>query len=231
MGLTTSLSPAMSFPEPFPDHLATCLARPLPGPSAQYKMASLRRLEELGLQAAPPPNVKLAAVLLLLFFQEKNWHLTLIQRTVNPQDRHSGQISFPGGRYEPTDETLANAALREAHEELGVRPERVQLLGRLTELYVPISNFVVHPFVGVLHDGQPPDFTPQPGEVATILVPPLALFLDKNTRKMTDINISETIVLKNVPYFEVEERVLWGATAMILNELLEVLRAGLEKSA
>ncbi len=217
----------MSFPEPFADYLAKCLAQPLPGQTAQYQMASMHRLQQLELPTVPPSDVKMAAVLILLFTQAETWHLTLIQRTVNPQDRHSGQISFPGGRYESKDKTLANAALREAHEELGVRPERVCLLGRLTELYVPVSNFVVHPFVGVLQDGQAPSFTPQPGEVATILVPPLKIFLDENTRKMTDMTISEAITLKNVPYFEVEGRVLWGATAMILNELLEVVTAGL----
>lgn len=219
----------MLFPDPFPDYLAAGLARMLPGQPAQYKMAGLRRLEERGLQATPPSDVKLAAVLILLFMQDQTWHLTLIQRTVNPRDRHSGQISFPGGRYEPQDETLANAALREAQEELGVRPERVRLLGRLTELYVPVSNFVVHPFVGVLVDGESPAFTPQPGEVATILVPPLAIFLEGSSRKTTDITVSETVTLSNVPYFEVEGRVLWGATAMILNEFLEVVQTGLIK--
>jgi len=81
----------------------------------------------------------------------------------------------------------------------------------------------VHPFVGVLHDGQAPDFVPQPGEVATILTPPLEIFLDTNNRKMTDMTIAEGVMLKSVPYFEVEGRVLWGATAMMLNEFLEVL--------
>ena len=175
------------------------------------------------MQSAPPADVKIAAVLLLLFPQQDNWHLTLIQRTVNQQDRHSGQISFPGGRYEDTDGTLANAALREAHEELGLPPERVRLVGRLTELYIPVSNFVVHPFVGLIQDGGAPAFTPQPGEVATILTPPLNLFLTDDTRKMTDMTIAEGITLRNVPYFEVESRVLWGATAMMLNEFLEVL--------
>ncbi len=214
----------MSFPEPFPEFLAQRLAQPLPGQEAQYKMASMRRMEELGLRATPPPDVKIAAVLLLLFTQNRQWHLSLIQRSVNLNDRHSGQISFPGGRYEEQDGTLANAALREAHEELGIIPHRVQMIGPLTQLYVPVSNFVVHPFVGVLHDGQPPDFIPQPGEVASILTPPLSLFLKKENRKMTDMTIGEGVMLKNVPYFEVEGRVLWGATAMMLNEFLEVLR-------
>lgn len=213
----------MSFPEPFPDFLAARLAQPLPGQPAQYKMASLRRMQELDLPSAPPADVKTAAVLLLLFPQNGNWHLTLIQRTVNLQDRHSGQISFPGGRYEPADGTLANAALREAHEELGLPPARVRLVGRLTELYIPVSNFVVHPFVGVIQDGGEPDFTPQPGEVAIILTPPLEIFLADDTRKTTDITVSEGIILQNVPYFEVEGRVLWGATAMMLNEFLEVI--------
>ena len=86
----------MPFPEPFTDYLTERLARPLPGQSAQYKMASLRRMEELGLYAVPPPDVKIAAVLLLLFEQNQVWHLSLIQRTVNIRDRHSGQISFSG---------------------------------------------------------------------------------------------------------------------------------------
>ncbi|MEO6039871.1 MAG: CoA pyrophosphatase [Saprospiraceae bacterium] len=213
----------MSFPEPFSDFLAERLLHPLPGQPAQYKMASLRRVEELGLRSTPPPDVKTAAVLLLLFTQQGTWHLSLIQRTVNLKDRHSGQISFPGGRYEPADGSLANAALREAHEEMGILPERVRLLGALTTLYVPVSNFVVHPFVGVINDGEPPDFVPQPGEVAIILTPPLEIFLNEQNRKMTDMTIAEGITLRNVPYFEVEDRVLWGATAMMLNEFLEVL--------
>lgn len=213
----------MPHSEPFPDFLEKRLASPLPGQAAQYKMASLRRMEELGLRATPPPDVKIAAVLLLLFLQNTKWHLSLIQRTVNLQDRHSGQISFPGGRFEPGDGTLANAALREAHEELGILPKRVRLLGALTQLYIPVSNFVVHPFVGMLQDGKAPDFVPQPGEVASILTPPLELFLDKNNRKMTDMTIGEGVTLSDVPYFEVEGRVLWGATAMMLNEFLEVI--------
>jgi hypothetical protein len=112
-------------------------------------------------------------------------------------------------------------ALREAHEEVGVSPLQVEILGRLTELYIPVSNFVVHPFVGVLLG--PPDFTPQPGEVEAILTPSLTLFSQFENRKVTDLTVGQGIKLTGVPYFEVEGRAVWGATAMILSEFLEVM--------
>ncbi len=209
--------------ETLPERLRERLAAPLPGQPAQYKMASLRRMEELGVRSAPPPDVKVACVLLLLHRQPDDdlWRMVFIQRSENPHDRHSGQISFPGGRYEENDGDLVNVALREAHEEVGIPPEQVTILGRLTELYIPVSNFVVHPFVGVLEGA--PIFVPQPGEVAHILTPPLHIFTDTDSQKTTDMTVGAGILLKNVPYFDLEGRVLWGATAMMLNEFLEVV--------
>ena len=208
----------------FIDLLRVRMAGPLPGRDAQYKMASLRRLQELGPYTGPPPDAKVACVLNLLHWREaKGWHTVLIQRTSNPRDRHSGQVSFPGGRWEEGDGVLANVALREAEEEVGVPVHSIEILGQLTELYIPVSNFLVHPFVGVLQGAT--DFRPQPGEVERILTPPLSEFHKTGNRKMTDLRVNAGITLKNVPYFEVDGHMVWGATAMIMNEFLELLDA------
>ncbi len=207
--------------DPFIEQLREKLAGPLPGREAQYKMAFKRRVEELRLNPLPPPDAKIASVLNLLHHHNGTWRTLLIQRTMNPRDRHSGQVSFPGGRYEKSDADLANVALRETHEEVGVSPLQVEMLGRLTELYIPVSNFVVHPFVGVLLGS--PDFRPQPGEVESILTPALTVFSRPENRKMADLTVGQGIMLKDVPYFDVEGRMVWGATAMILSEFLELL--------
>ncbi|MCW5924111.1 MAG: CoA pyrophosphatase [Saprospiraceae bacterium] len=206
----------------FIETLRRRLASPLPGAEAQFKMAFARRAEELRLNPVPPPNAKVACVLNLLHQHDGHWRTVLIERTVNPRDRHSGQVSFPGGRYEEQDGDLVNVALREAHEEVGVSPVEVEVLGRLTELYIPVSNYVVHPFVGVLLGA--PMFRPQPGEVEAILTPPIDLFSQPENRKMTDLPVAQGVKLKEVPYFEVEGRIVWGATAMIMSEFVELIR-------
>lgn len=206
----------------FIEHLRRRLAESLPGKEAQLKMAFSRRIEELRLNPLPPSDAKVACVLNLLHWREGEWRTLLIQRTTNPRDRHSGQVSFPGGRYEESDDDLTSVALRETHEEVGVSPLQVEVLGRLTELYIPVSNFVVHPFVGVLLGEA--EFVPHAGEVEAILTPPLKTFSQAENRKMADLTVGQGITLKGVPYFDVEDRKVWGATAMILSEFLEVMK-------
>ncbi|MBL7802157.1 MAG: CoA pyrophosphatase [Saprospiraceae bacterium] len=214
----------MTNTDPFILQLREKLAGPLPGRAAQYRMASMRRLQELDDTPIPPLDARVACVLHLLHrrHEHDDWRTVLIQRTTNPRDRHSGQISFPGGRWEESDgDDLAAAALREAHEEIGVSPLEVELIGRLTDLYIPVSNFLVHPFVGVLLGR--PEFQPQPGEVENILTPPIRQLNDPLNRKMTDISIAQGLTIREVPYFDVEGHVLWGATAMILSEFFAIL--------
>lgn len=191
----------------------------LPGPEAQYRMAHVGRRHA----PAPPPNARLASVLALFFPKNEAWHLVLIERVTNRDDRHSGQISFPGGRYEEADGSLADTALREAEEEVGVDAGKVEILGRLTELYIPVSNYRVSPFVGFV-DFQP-RFRPEVAEVAGVLEVPYTLLADPCAVQYTDLRVTENITLRGVPYYNVFGKMVWGATAMMLSELLDLHRS------
>ncbi|HLP95958.1 MAG TPA: CoA pyrophosphatase [Saprospiraceae bacterium] len=194
------------------------LNAPLPGREAQYRMAFAHRVEELQKRLNPPDNAKKGCVLLSLWQQDGHWRTALIRRTENPRDRHSGQISFPGGRHDETDESLQHTALREAREEIGILPEQVEILGQLTELYIPVSNFSVYPFVGLLHEA--PNFQLQPGEVEQVFSPTLSHFQDPASRQTADVMVGGQLLVREVPCFMVEERAVWGATAMIISEFL-----------
>lgn len=191
---------------------------PLPGRLAQYKMAHAVRKDH----PPAPANARVACVLPLLYPREGQWHIVLIERmSTNKNDRHSGQISFPGGKLEPTDASLMAGALREAEEEVGINSQEVEVLGQLTDLYIPVSNFLVHPFVGKM-DYQP-EFEPQPSEVQSILEVPLKDLLNPQRIKKTDMKLSPQLTLRNVPYYHLENHIVWGATAMILSELVDTI--------
>ncbi|MDX1665406.1 MAG: CoA pyrophosphatase [Candidatus Promineifilaceae bacterium] len=161
---------------------------------------------------------RLGAVLMLLYQKEAQTHIVLTRRRDDLQS-HAGQISLPGGRREP-QETAEAAALRETEEELGVPPAAITVLGALTPLYIAPSDFEVYPFVG-WHKG-PPRFMPQPLEVAEVIETPLALLLDEQTRAQE--TWQRNGLLLEVPYFQIGAHKVWGATAMMLSELIERLR-------
>jgi len=200
------------------------LKAPLPGRDAQHKMAHGIRHR----YKAPPTDARVACVLALLYPKDGEHHIVLIQRKSNnnKSDRHRGQISFPGGKQEEKDPSLEYVALREAEEEVNVNPEKVKLIGQLTELFIPVSNFLVYPFVGVTDER--PNFQAQPSEVAAILEVPLRQLLDPQNIASTDIKIDEHIILKRVPYYNIQDKVIWGATAMMLSEFLTIVEAGLK---
>ncbi|MEZ5040965.1 MAG: CoA pyrophosphatase [Saprospiraceae bacterium] len=205
----------------FIDRLSQQLQKPLPGRPAQYSLAHAGRQDNM----AVPPDAKLAGVLVLFFPKAGEWHLVLIERTSRyPNDRHSGQISFPGGRHETSDQTLLETALREAAEEVGIIPQQVNILGALSDLYIPVSNFHVHPHVGFTTDV--PLFIPQPAEVQSILEVPFNVFQAANALQHKDIRIYNGMTLKAVPHFNVFGKTVWGATAMMLGELLEIVKNG-----
>jgi 8-oxo-dGTP pyrophosphatase MutT (NUDIX family) len=186
------------------------------GIAAQSKMKPVPR--ELQRPPGQQGKPRESAVLVLLYPRGGQTYTVL---TLRPQDlhAHAGQISFPGGRLE-AHETPAQAALRETHEEVGIHPAQVKLLGSLTPLYIPPSDYQVHPFVG-WHE-QSPTFTPQAGEVAELVEVPLLMLLDASTRQ-EEIWNRRGLELQ-VPYFNVGNHKVWGATAMILSEFLERIR-------
>lgn len=192
------------------------LKAPLPGSEAHLRMAHITRRLYMG----APLDAKQAAVLIALFPKNEEWHIVFIQRNANDRDHHGGQISFPGGKAEPSDGSMLNTALREAEEEVGIASQEVNVIGKLTELYIPVSNFQVHPFLGYLEG--PASYKLQEEEVSGVLEVPLSHFQQSAVRKVTDIRINPHLTLKNVPYFDVDGQVLWGATAMMLNELMEL---------
>ena len=204
-------------PDFFIEQLQDKLQQPLPGRDAQLKMAHVTRARYVEARE----DARQAGVMATFFPKEDDWHLVFILRNNKESGAHAGQIGFPGGKYEEQDQDMQSTALRETEEEIGIPQQDVQLLGKLTELYIPVSNFQVHPFVGVL-DYQPEYFLQQE-EVSGVLEVPISHLQDPQNRLITDIRINRHLVLKNVPYFDISGQVLWGATAMMLSELLEVV--------
>ena len=204
------------YPE-FIKNVSSLLATDLPGQSAQMEMSIAGRR----LNPDPERSPKRAAVLISLFELDNTWHTVVIRRKKKVQDRHSGQISFPGGRLEAL-ETPEQAAIRESHEEVGTPLSDIRLLGSLTPLFISVSDFLVEPFVAYLPER--PDFVPQMSEVDSIFEVPLHEFVHPRNKRVTDIEVTGGIRIKNVPHFYIQDQVVWGATAMIMNEFLAVLR-------
>lgn len=201
------------------DRMRASLRQPLPGVDAQLRLAPRPRVgwdpHHL------PDGLRDAAALILLYPLDETPHLLLTVRGGSLR-HHTGQVSLPGGAVDP-GETIEAAALREAMEEVGVEPGGVDVLGRLTPLHVPVSGFLLHPVVGAV--SRRPSFTPAPGEVARLLEVPLAHLLD-DTRLRTERQVRERagrLVEMDVPFFDVEDEKVWGATAMILAELAALL--------
>jgi 8-oxo-dGTP pyrophosphatase MutT (NUDIX family) len=209
----------MNFQE-FLKYVPKLLEVDLPASEAHYKMAPLERIESLKNLNPEGKNPKNAAVMMLFYPKNGTTHLVLIVRN-SYEGVHSAQIAFPGGRYEIEDENFENTALRETHEEIGITPSKMKIIRPFTQLYIQPSNFMVYPFLGISNEEL--NFIPEVAEVADIIELPLSVFLDDKI--VVSVNIS-TSYAKNisVPAFNINEHIVWGATAMMLNELKEVLK-------
>jgi 8-oxo-dGTP pyrophosphatase MutT (NUDIX family) len=194
--------------------LADALERPLPGQAAQDLLSPIPRREWPS--NWNPARTRHAAGLLLLYPVADQAHVVLTLRS--DAVRHGGQVSMPGGVVEP-GETFEQAALREAHEEVGLDASRVQVLGALTPVDIPVSGFRLHPIVGAADER--PELRPADAEVARILDIQIASLLDPArlvARPMTRDGVTRQVPLLAVPGAEI-----WGATAMVLAEFLTLV--------
>jgi 8-oxo-dGTP pyrophosphatase MutT (NUDIX family) len=213
----------LQYPEGVPaylvKHLQEAFARPLPGLAAQLRMAPSPRVGWDPLKV--PEGTRDGAALLLVYPHEEALFLALTVRGSQLRN-HTGQVSLPGGRVED-GETIEVAALREAEEEIGIDRAVVRVLGRLTPLHIPVSNYLLHPVVGFVDTR--PVFNRAEWEVARIIEPTLAQLRDPATIKRefrTRTTNGETVQIE-VPFFDIDSEKVWGATAMVLAEFCVLL--------
>ncbi len=200
----------------FANKLSNALSKDLPGFETQKQMAPKGRQHKV---STMPEGVKKSAVLLLIYLSDNEYKLVFIKRA-NDGGRHSGQIAFPGGKFEEEDENLKATALRETEEEIGV--SKVKIVGTLSSIYIPVSNYFVQPVVGILN--KKPRFTKSDDEVETIYSVNINELVRTNIiTKTFEIN-GQTIT---APFYIFNNFELWGATAMILSEFIEVLNTSL----
>lgn len=166
----------------------------------------------------PPADARNSAVLQLFYPHDGALFLALIRR-VHDGGAHSGQISFPGGCFETQDKTFDQTALREAEEEIGVSRNCPEMLGALTPIYIPVSHFLVHPFAAWL--AYRPHFDASPNEVAEVIEAPISELFDPLNKTEAKVRpASHPDLLLEVPAYRLSnDRIVWGATAMMLAEL------------
>lgn len=202
------------------DQLKTALQNPLPGVESHDAMMRQKRPTPTEIRDQGLPH-KESAVLILLYPKENTPHIVLTLRP-SYDGVHAGQVSFPGGKVEIDDRDLIDTALREAEEEVSIKRKDVEIIGQLTELYIPPSRFIVQPVVAF--SAQEPQFSPDPVEVEKVIQTPLSRIVEDDVIREKEIFLPKYNTTIETSYFDIDEQVVWGATAMMLSELRSVLR-------
>lgn len=183
-----------------------------------------RQLQELLAEHQPEvwseEHVVPAAVLIPLFEKNRELHVLLTVRT-DKVETHKGQISFPGGMHEPGDVDMLATALRETHEEVGIKPEQVQVVGELDQL-ISVTDFIITPYVGLIPG--PVAYKPSEDEIAEILEVPLAFFMDDSNVRTEQREFRGRLI--TVYFYDYGEHLIWGVTARILTGFLKLLKNG-----
>lgn len=197
----------------FFENLKLELKKELPGETAQIKMAP-------GVRPGFKRNEKTrkAGVLILIYQKNHELFVSFIQRT-EYNGPHSGQISFPGGKFEESDKNIIETALRETQEEIGINPEMVDIYGQLTPLHIPVSNFIVHPVIGIHKTS--PSFKIDPLEVKKVIEVKLNDLLNPDNCTSKEFKYGDLSFI--APIYNPNNITIWGATAMILSEFLEIV--------
>jgi len=195
------------------------LALGLPGVEAQYRLVPPDRPRP-NFDEIETNNPRKAGVLALFYPVAEVPHLVLLKRNTYP-GVHSGQISLPGGQAEELDGNITETALREAHEEIGVHPKEVSVLGNLTRVYIPPSNFLVQPVLGI--SKQRPAFIPEAKEVSALVEVPFHIFL--NSEYFRETRVEARGLVMHVPAYHIDGHVIWGATAMMISEIVALLKS------
>ena len=203
------------------EQLKQRLQQPLPGVTSHLKMAPANRVQEFNNLNNIIPLAKNSAVLILLFPENGKLKTVFIRRSVY-DGVHSGQISFPGGKVETTDKDFEATALRETFEEIGVKPEAIEIIGQLTDFYISPSNFLVKVFAG--YTLQKPAFIPDKKEVQSILEVDIDEFFDSNNIAEKEFYSTSRKTAVFAPCYLVNGLEIWGATAMMLSEMLDILK-------
>ena len=190
------------------------------GEKAHQKMSPPERLKFINESDPSKFNPRKAAVLMLFYPKNKETHLVLIVRNAYP-GVHSSQIGFPGGKVETYDDSLTDTALRETEEEVGISASQINIVCAFSSVYIPPSNFMAHPFLG--YSTEELIFRPDPSEVAGIIELPLEHLLDDANAVIEKMATSYSDAI-DVPAFIINEHRVWGATAMMLGELKDVLK-------
>jgi 8-oxo-dGTP pyrophosphatase MutT (NUDIX family) len=194
---------------------------PLPAEASQFKMSPPFRRELMKQQREKMKNPNKAGVLALFYpDQTRQTNLVLILRNTY-KGVHSGQVGFPGGKLELGDNSLKEAAIRETYEEIGIPIDHIEVVKELTELYIPPSNFYVKPYLGIT--SETPNFIPDESEVQEIIEVLLNHFIDDNNVITKSVSTSYNVEIE-VPAFLLNDHVVWGATAMMMSEIKDLLR-------
>lgn len=206
--------------QPWFEFLSEWIPAKLPGEKVHAELSPLRKLSSEAIKEATV--IKESAVAIHLF--EKNGDLQIILTQRNTYEgAHSGQVSFPGGKMDDSDVNLIHTARRESYEEIGISIDDGKLIGALTEIYIPVSKFRVKPYV-FFHDEEIQNLTPDPREVESIFFLPRLYLVSDELLIKKNIIISTDFTLAGVPCFVFQDYTIWGATAIVLNELKHILK-------
>ena len=195
------------------------LNKPLKGMASQLLMAPKHRLAEMEDAKNKIKHARYSGVMILFFVNDNEELCIVFIRRSDYVGIHAGQMGLPGGRYEEKDENTLQTALRETFEDIGIEPEKIKVIGRLTGLYIPPSNFHVDPYIGFL--AEKPDYKIDTREVKNVVELKVSDFFSANAIQWKDFKTHGSEKLTSAPFYKIGETEIWGATAMIISELLD----------